>query len=104
MFQPVLVWDVGKCTVSIINIYNNIEEPTCGHQNCNSSQILIFGGYDQVRESLYTRVIIWVITILNHIDTMGVLAWCIDLNGVENKIAVKYPYLTGINYIWVSSL
>ena len=55
--------------VSIININNGIKEPTHGYQNCNTSQILIFGGYVKVRESLYTRVIIWVNTILNHIDT-----------------------------------
>ena len=91
--------------VSIISIYNNIKESTRGYQNCNPSQTLIFGGYVKVRESLYTRVIIWVTTILNHIDTMRLLAWCLDLNGVENKITVKYPYLAGINNnIWVSSL
>ena len=104
MFQPVLVCDIGKCTVSIINIFNGIKEPTRGHQNCNPSQILDFGGYVKVRESLYTRVIIGVITILNHMDSMRLLAWCKDLNGVENKLTVKYPYLTGINIIWESSL
>ena len=55
--------------VSIININNGIEEPTCGYQTCNTSQILIFGGYVKVRESLYARVIVWVNTILNRIDT-----------------------------------
>ena len=90
--------------VSIINIFNGIKEPTRGHQDCNPSQILIFGVYVNVRESLYTRVIIRVITILNHVDTMRLLAWCRDLSGVENKFTVKYPYLTGINIIWVSSL
>ena len=38
-----------------------------------SSQILLFGGYVKVKESFYTRVIIWVITILNHIDTTAIL-------------------------------
>ena len=52
---------------TIININNVIKEPTRGYENCNTSQILIFGGYVKVRESLYTQVIIWIKTILNHI-------------------------------------
>ena len=59
--------------VSIININNGIKEPTCGYQNCNTSQIMKYGGYVKARESLYTQVIIWVSTILNHIDTKAVL-------------------------------
>lgn len=38
----------------IINNSNAIKEPTHGYQNCNSSQILVFGGYLRVRGSLYT--------------------------------------------------
>ena len=34
----------------------------------NTNQILIFYGYVKVRDSLYTRVTIWVKAILNHID------------------------------------
>ena len=49
-----LVWFIGKCMESLINIDNGIKEPTHGYQNCNTSQILIFGGYVKVRESLYT--------------------------------------------------
>ena len=65
-----LVWyDIGECTVSIININNDIKESTCGYQNCRTCQILIFGGYVKVRESLYTQVIIRVNAIVNHIDT-----------------------------------
>ena len=56
--------------VSSININNGIKEPTRGYQNCNISLI---DGYVKVRESLYTRVIIWVITILNHIDTRKIV-------------------------------
>ena len=52
-----------KCVLFIVNIYNGIKESTYGYQNCNISQILIFGGY--FKESLYTRVIIWINTILN---------------------------------------
>ena len=60
---------IGECMVSIININNGVKEPTHGYQNCNTNQILIFGGYVKVRESLYTQVIIWVNAILNYIDT-----------------------------------
>ena len=35
--------------------------------SCYTSQILICGGYVKVGESLYTQLIIWVKTILNHI-------------------------------------
>ena len=60
---------IGECLASIININNGIEEPTHGYQHCNTSQILIFGGYVKVRERLFTRVIVWVDTTVNHIDT-----------------------------------
>ena len=43
--------------VLIININNGIKEATRGYQTCNTSQILIFGGYVTVRESLYAPVI-----------------------------------------------
>ena len=33
----------------------------------------MFGGFLKLREFLYTQVIIWVITILNHIDAMAIL-------------------------------
>ena len=68
-----LVWYIGEGMVSITNINNGIKEPTCGYQKYNSSQILIFDGYVKVRESLYTQVIIWVNTSLNHIDTREIL-------------------------------
>jgi hypothetical protein len=43
-----------------------IKEPYHRYKNCNTSQILIFGGYLKVKESLYTRVNIWVNTIAKH--------------------------------------
>ena len=49
-------------------INKGVKEPTHGCQKYNTSQILIFGGYLKVRESLCTQVIIWVDTILNHSD------------------------------------
>ena len=93
---------VGLVFIWMHGINNGIKQPTCRYQNCNTSQILIFGGYVKVRESSYTRVIIWVNTIPDHIDTrmfclgMKTLAWYIDPNGIENKYTVKYPYPTGI--------
>ena len=48
--------------VSIMNINNDIKESTCGYQNYDPMQILMCGGYDKVRESLCTRVFIWVTT------------------------------------------
>ena len=85
--------------VSIININYGIKEPTCGYQNCDTSQILIFGGYPKVGVCMYTWVSICVNTILNHIDiylSLKVLAWYIDPNGIGNTKSVKYPYPTGI--------
>lgn len=58
------VWYMSDCMVSIININNGIREPTCGDQNYNTSQKLIFGGYGEVRVSLHTQFIIWVNIIL----------------------------------------
>jgi hypothetical protein len=63
--------------VSIININSGIKEPTYGYlQNCNTNQLMVFGGYVKARESLFTRVMNWVTTILNHIDTWMVLPRC----------------------------
>ena len=72
-----LVLYVSECVVSIMNINNDIEELTGGHQNCNTGQILIFGWYVKGKESLYTLVIILVNTIVNHIDTR---AYCLGMN------------------------
>jgi hypothetical protein len=66
---------------------NDINEPTHGyHQNCNTSEMVIFGGYVKVRESLYTRVIICVNTFLNHIDTKAILPQC------EGQTLIPYWY------------
>ena len=72
------------------------------HLHCNMYQILIFGGYVKVREYLYTRIIVWVDAILNHIETsaiylgMNVLVWYIDPNDVKTKISSN----THINLIY----
>ena len=59
-------------------------------------------GYIKVRESLYTRVIIWVNIVLNHIETIVILPRhkdsCmvyIPLN-VIRKNPIKNPCLIGI--------
>ena len=44
-FKPLSVWYIGECMVSIININHGIKEPTLRYQNCNTSQILIYGWY-----------------------------------------------------------
>lgn len=59
--------------VSIIKINNGIKEPIHGYQICTTSQMSIFGGDVKIRESLYTRVIIWLNIILNQIDTKEIL-------------------------------
>lgn len=59
--------DVCKCMVLITNISNGIKELTCEYENCNTSQVMIFGVYVKGMESLYTHVTIWVNTILFHI-------------------------------------
>lgn len=59
--------------ISIININNDIKEPTHGYQNYKTNQILVFGRYLKAREYLYARVIIWINTILDHIDTETIL-------------------------------
>ena len=38
-----------------------------------STKFMIFDGFVKVRESLFTRVIIWFNSILNHIDTRIIL-------------------------------
>ena len=45
---PMLDSCTSECMVPIININNNINEPTIGYQNSYPSQIFIFGGYLKV--------------------------------------------------------
>ena len=45
----ILVWYIGECMVSLININSGIKEPTYGYQICNTTQMLTFGGYVKVR-------------------------------------------------------
>ena len=84
-FRPMLHQYIGECVVTIINTDNGIKEPTSGYQNCLNIQMLIFGGYLKIRDSLYARVITWVNTILNHIDARVVLS------GYEDSFMVYRP-------------
>ena len=55
-----------------------------------TSQILILGGYVKTIESLYARLIIWVNTVLNHIDTRVILSRVREfLNGIYNRKVLK---------------
>ena len=63
---------------------------------------MIFGGYVEVRESLYTRVLIfgsmpfYAVLILGRFCLrMKVLDWSIGPNGIENKNILKYTYPAG---------
>ena len=73
MFIPKLDHYKGECMVFIINNNNGINELIHGYQVCHSNQILIFGGYMKVTKYVYSRVIIWVNTILNYIDNRMIL-------------------------------
>jgi hypothetical protein len=43
-YFPMLGQYKGERMGMVININNGIEEPTCGYQNCNISQLLLVGG------------------------------------------------------------
>jgi hypothetical protein len=98
-----------ECIVSIINIYNGINAPIYGCQNCNTN-VLVFGGYVKVGRSLHIQVIIWVNIIQNHIDTRVISlmyedSWmvsktkiCSNTNMllVSQNMKSSYKYVNGI--------
>ena len=58
----------------MVSIDSGIQEPPIrGYHDCKTSQIFIYGGCVKVEEYLYTRVIIWTNTILNHMDTTVII-------------------------------
>ena len=61
---------ISESIISVLNIKNSIKTFTRMYQNWTTSQNLV--GVSRW-ESLYTRVIIWVNTILSHINTMPIL-------------------------------
>ena len=100
-FSLVLHQYIGECMVSIITINNGITEPTPGYQNVIPVKYWYLVGMSWGDNLLSTRVIIWVNTILHHIDTKAILPMyqgsCIIyiyLNGNETKMLssthVKY--------------
>lgn len=85
------------------NINNGIRERTHEYQKCNSSRILIFGGYIYLGERIFVYSSYYLgYSYSNHIQIrmiylcMKVLVWYIDSNGVNNKNTTKDPYPTGI--------
>ena len=80
----------------IININNGLQKPTHGYQNYNTK---ILDRYLKMEESLYTRVVLWINTILKHMNTRAILAWCIDANDLENQNTVKYPFPMGMKKV-----
>ena len=46
-----------------------VDVETIAYDSYASSEVLIFGGHVKVREYLYAWVVIWIDTILSHIDT-----------------------------------
>lgn len=85
MFRGMLDWYIHECMLSQ-NLSN-------WYQKCNISQILIFGGYVNVGESLFIQVIIWVNTFLDWIKTRAIVpkyegflhAMPIEMNDLKNK-------------------
>ena len=53
-----------------MNIDNGIKEPTCGYQNCNTSQIMIFDGYVCQGE----RIFVYLSDYLDHSEPYGTRA------------------------------
>lgn len=47
---------IDECIISVINVDNGMKEPTRGYEYYYTNQILIFGEYLKVKESLYTCV------------------------------------------------
>jgi hypothetical protein len=72
-FTPMFVWYISECTISKINVNNDMMYQTHKYQYRNTNQILLFGGYVEVRESLCMVFIIWVQNIQNHIDTTTIV-------------------------------
>lgn len=66
------------------------------YQNCITSRILLFGGYLKVRELFYTRLLFGSIPFCL-IDTRMIVPTVgtevlKDLNDIENRNILKYPY------------
>ena len=92
-YVPTLLLCLSEGIVWRNNVHNDIKATTRGYQNCDTNQILMFGGCLQVRESLYIWVVIWAHTIVNHIDTREVFRMSIRfLHGIKTQMASKTKY------------
>lgn len=93
-----VVWYIGECMVSLININYGIKEPTHGYHNCNPNRIFIFGEYFKVRKSWKPKLLFWSIQSLTKLilqrfyQGIKVLTRGIDLNGIRNKNTLKQTY------------
>ena len=74
--------------VLIININNGIKEPTHGYQNFNTNHILIVSGYLKMYKYFHGLVIVWVNTILNHVNTTASLPWYEDSCMIYNDVGM----------------
>ena len=86
----------------ICKINNRVKEPTLEYPNWNTNQTLIFYEYVEVKESLYSRVLICVNTIPSHVmlwriyEFVKILKWYIDQNGAwKHKYMGTYSYHMG---------
>ena len=107
---PTVMWvqrdryHIGECM--------GINKSTCimasknlhvGYPHCHISQMLMFGGFVKARESLYTRVTVWVSTILYHVDNSAMSPKCpgscmlFISYWFWNRNIVEYPYPVGIH-------
>ena len=75
---------IGECMVPIININSSSKEPTCGYQNCNTSQIFIFGGY--VKGEILVYPSLQVIT-LNHVILIGGLLKVYTISNIPKLLS-----------------
>ena len=65
----------------------------------------LVGRYLKVRESLHTQVIIWLDTILDHIDTRSLyISMKVFLHGIEIQMVSKTKILSNIHTLLVSKI
>lgn len=92
--KPMLDRYISEYIVSLHNFNSGIKEPI-QPISIFYYQIFILGRYHKMRESLYSRVLDWVNTILIlgwYYLSMKVLGSHLDPNGINNNNILKYPY------------
>lgn len=93
-----LSWYTMEGMVILTDIHNGVKGPSIhGYQNCNTSQVLIFGDeYEGERIFVYLRYYSGRNNSKPYCTRTIFLAWYIDPNGIKNNNNVKYPYRIGI--------